>query len=332
MSINIFKNEVKVDNNEVKEDKIRKYPKVFRIDNYPKKEKFPMDKPVFIQEKLDGSNITLEFIKDENGMMVLNLYSRMRKIDINSKDDKKNWNSFFIWVKEREDFLISEVENLYKIGDLYPNAPLLIHGEWLNMAKLSYNKTHKNSFWVFDIKMNGYFLEMLRLYKITNLLKLNNVPHISEEESLSSILENMDSYIKDKKTLLDGSDSKREGIVVKTICGGQRIKFVSNDFKESMGTKKEKNAPLFIITQKIITEQRVQKYIQKIKEMGIIDKNIDYSNGENIKNIFKNQKLLIDDFMEEEFKKLLNLVKQQIGRECSKALKEFVKEQQKIEK
>lgn len=306
----------------VKKEDRRQYPKLYRMDNQSThEERFPMDKPIVIQEKLDGSNVTIKFVKGE-----MELHSRTMKLDKENKEAIKNWGPLFKWAEENKPKLLELANAIFE--DM--SAEISLHGEWLMMAKLPYNKTHKNTYHIFDIRVNKVFLGYKRAKNLVERFGFNFVPIVDEAHSLTSIMEGIETYVEGQKTLLEHSDSKREGVVVKTLNGQHRLKFVSKEFKESMGQRGNKSVPLFMITRDLIDPQRIQKYLYRLKETGVVDGYIDFSDGKTIGTLFKNTKILIDDFMDEEGEKFMKLVKKTVNKQIGKSLREYIEAQQKL--
>lgn len=307
------------------------YPSVRRLNNYTKEEgrEFPKDEKLVIQEKLDGSNVTIQFTKGEDKPRA---YSRTVEID---RENVGNWGTLIAWIDSNEEFKkFQEIVNSMQstIGeDGEEIKPFVrLHGEWLMQAKLSYNKTHANSFWLFDVVDNLGFKSVDFVATTAKALSLNLIPMFEEELTLMEFVAKSNDYVEGQKTLLPDSDSQREGVIIKTKDGKNRMKFVSSAFKEAMGDKVDKSQPLFVFNTSLIAEARVQKYIHKLKEMNLLPLHVDYEDGMVMKTIFTNLEILFQDFMDEEFESFKKLIEKQIRKETGKAVKSYVEKQREL--
>lgn len=306
-------------------EKIRNYPKIYHLDNFEEntRTEFPKNELLFIQEKLDGSNITLEIEVDK-----IKIYSRNGEID---RENSKDWKKLIEWVDNNEElkrFQKLLAEELFLVKDNFSGEKYSykLFGEWLSIGKLAYNQSYKNTFWLFDIKdPYGNFLSPIKVKEIAEIFKLNSVPMFEEKITIKQLIERIDEFV-NGDTFLENSKSKREGIVVKTEDGNFRLKFVSQQFKEIKKEKREKSKPSIEINDELFTEQRIDKYVNRLKEDGKLPFDASF-NGQNLKVLYENLAILHEDFMEEEFNNLLKLIVKEIKRNSGKALTEYIKKQ-----
>lgn len=310
---------------------MRLYPRIEKLTSFAREEgrEFPREEKLIIQEKLDGSNVTIQFTNGEDKPRI---FSRTTEIN---RENAGNWGTLVAWVDNNEAFkMFQTVVNAMTITinengeEVKPFVRL--HGEWLMQAKLSYNKTHAHSFWLFDVVDESGFKAVDIVKATAQALSLNLIPMFEEELTLMEFVARSNDFVEGQKTLLPDSDSQREGVVIKTKDGKNRMKFVSSAFKEAMGEAVDKSKPLFVFNTNLIAEARVQKYIHKLKEMNILPLHVDYEDGMVLKAIFTNLDILFQDFMEEEFESFKKLIEKQIKKETGKAVKSYVAKQKEL--
>lgn len=291
------------------------YEKIKRPDNYDKfKEPFKKGEKITIQEKIDGSNTG---IMNVDGKLVC--YSRTQKL----KDDDGNFKQFIKFVKDNE-------ENILK----YLGNGEVIFGEWLGMAKITYNSKAKQGliprYYVFDIakkieniedeeKINRiYYTPEESEFMAKNML-LPFTPVIEKEIELEDFNSLLGKYVESKPSLLD-SDCMREGIVIKSIDGTKRVKIVASQFREVKVKKIKALTNENEWLNKFITPMRVEKYLQKLKEQYSLEE----IKPEQFKLVFKNLDLISEDIFEEEFDLLKKSILKLIKKQAVPAIKDYL--------
>lgn len=212
---------------------------------------------ISITEKIDGSNAS--FCHDEEGMFFA--FSRRKALDY-----KDTMSGFYNFVQELN-------HEAYKDAKDYS-----IFGEWLRKVKIAYDKEKMNRFYAYDIydKASGKWLlpdavkEFCKQHELEYIHELYYGPFISWEHCKGFL--NNPAY-----------GEKQEGIVVRNVSAMERedrnpcILKVVNEFYKEVKMKKTidpeaeaEKAMARMLMESIVTENRVQKEICKLKEDGII--------------------------------------------------------------
>lgn len=293
------------------------YESIKRPDNYPKfKEPFVKGDKIQIQEKLDGSNLS---IMKDNGK--LRIFSRTREITGNYTDFK----GLEEWIKEHESIILQTLKN----GNV-------IFGEWLGQAKIPYNKKAGKGeierYYMFDMatsieNMNDeeriirHYVPLIVAFDYASRMKIPFVPIINTELEFNTFEELTPIYVENQRSMLD-NDCIREGIVVKTIDGKKRIKIVGKDFSEVKSKKFIKTKSPYDFLDKYITPMRIQKFLMKVTEK----EHVEEFTKEEYKLIFKNLDLLSEDILEEELEAIKNDLNRIIKKQSINAIKEYLEQ------
>lgn len=276
------------------------YNSIKRPDNYNRfEEPFVKGEEVVIQEKIDGSNTC---IMNDSGK--LRLFSRTQEIT----DCEENFKDFHTFVKDNAETILKHL----------PDGHFLF-GEWLGMAKITYNKKAKQGlmpkYYAFDIAykidnmdnedtIKRYFLHPRESELIVHNMGLNFVPEIDKIE-LPDLEILLDNYVEQKNSLID-SDCMREGIVVKSIDGKKRMKIVGSQFSEvrqkAFKIKPRENGWL----DTYLTPMRIEKFLMKVKEIN----NLEKISVEDYKIVFRSLDLIAEDIITEE----IDLIKKQLSK------------------
>ena len=254
---------------------------------------------IVIQEKIDGANAS--FRRDGD---VVRAYSRNQEL---SKHNTLG--GFYDWVQEN-----------IKAKDLLRGV--IYFGEWTNSHKVKYPEYEKQ-FFLYDIflypesefelenwknEKNGYYESFAAVRMEAKQLGINTVPVFYEGEYQS--FEHLQSFV--GRTALGGrlgDIETGEGIVVKNVkyydrSGNQVfVKLVTDAFREVQKQKAPKD-PTKAMTQEqefvdqVVSEQRVEKFLYKFIDEGILDENYGIEDmGIILKNM--NQRILEDVLKEE---------------------------------
>ena len=222
-----------------------------------------------ITEKFDGSNASACWDPDENCMAC---FSRTQELT-----GTNSLNGFKEYILTLPD----------KTKDVFKEHPeLVLFGEWSNKNKIVYSDTGKKKHWyVFDIynrkkeiwEPQTFVKEICQLAGLEYIQELYSGPFVSWEHCKEFLHKN--SY-----------GDTQEGIVVKNQSKLQNdeirlpkyIKIVNDEFKERMSVRQriidpevelaKQNAQA--ITDSIVTRNRVEKMIYKLRDEGIFPEKI----------------------------------------------------------
>lgn len=318
--------------------KIRIYPKVYRRDNDKDtwKPETKKENRILIQEKIDGSNFAFGLNDGK-----FKIYSRTNEIT-NLKEFGKT--------------KLDEVRGLEdKIRKMFPDyRTIMFYGEILGQAKLSYNKEKsgklKDSFFLFDMfysKDQGHtktlieegFGEWADYTKLESLAKLliecQVVPIIkimSYEEWQDKQNELFNKYVQNNDnvypSLINETESPREGVVVKVESTPMRYKIVSAAFREKQGLKGKvtEKAPLEQkIAEMFMTDGRIEKTLQKLQLSGKFDG--DRKNKRNYSIMLGSANDMIEDIFEEEIEEIKTMIAKELRRLASKRMIKYIEQE-----
>ncbi|PGO60759.1 hypothetical protein CN981_09490 [Priestia megaterium] len=242
---------------------------------------------IIIQEKLDGANASFRKIGD-----AIHAFSRNKELS-----EENTLGGFYQMITNHPDLL----EN---ISEKY-----IFFGEWLNPHKVKYPE-HQKTFFLYDI----YDTEACRYLPFENvkdageILGFNVVPVFYEGEYIS--FEHLQSFVgrSDLGGML-GEVLTGEGIVVKNVDFIDRygrqvfVKLVTDAFREVQKQKAPKDPKIEltqeqIFIQSVVTEPRIEKFLYKFVDEGILDEHFGI---EDMGTILKNMNTRIyEDVMKEE--------------------------------
>lgn len=164
-------------------------------------------------EKIDGTNIHVDFICSDNGNINMSINGRTDKSDIPQHLFNKIKNIF-------------NLENITNYFDFKPNTEIRIFGEGYG-CKIqkggNYIKDDVN-FILFDININGVWLKREDIEKISEDLEINIVPIIGYM-TIPEAIKYVDNGF--KSTISENKEYLAEGLVLKTPFG----------FKDRMGNR-----------------------------------------------------------------------------------------------
>lgn len=251
---------------------------------------------IVIQEKLDGANASFTF---DNGE--LHAFSRNRKLDASN-----TLGGYY-------EFIVSKFKDTKHLL----NEDYIYFGEWLNPHKVKY-EGYEKQFFLFDIysKSKQQYLDFKEVEHEAITLGLNLIPVFYRGKYES--FEQLESYV--GQTKVNGKIGEKhlgEGIVVKNIdyrdrFGNQMfVKLVVDEFREVQKQKKAKNPTEFmntteyILAESLATKGRIDKIIYKLRDEGVIGKNID---KKEIGLVFKECNLrTYEDILKEESDSLVDI-------------------------
>lgn len=269
---------------------------------------------IVVQEKLDGANAS--FRKDGD---VIRVYSR--NLELN---EENNLGGFYQWVQESID-----INTLVDTGVYF--------GEWMNPHKIKY-PNYQEQFFLYDVydTETERYIEFNLVRAQAKKLNVNLIPvfYMGEYKSF----EHLESFV--GKTLVGGQFKDREmgeGIVVKNVDYIDRygrqvfVKLVSDEFREVQKQKPPKDPSkvseeqIFVNT--TVTEARVDKFLHKFVDEGILDENWGI---EDMGTILRNLGgAIFDDIIKEESDMLPKeyeekLVKRAIGKTLPQIVKKII--------
>ncbi|MER2006535.1 MAG: RNA ligase family protein [Psychrobacillus sp.] len=249
---------------------------------------------IIIQEKLDGANAS--FRRDGD---IVRAYSRNNELN-----EQNNLGGFYQWVQENV-----KAEDLEKDG--------IYFGEWLNPHKVKYPEYQKQFFLydIYDVELNRY-ISFSVVEKVAKKLNINVVPVFYD--GLYQGFDHLMSFV--GKTELGGvlgDTPTGEGIVVKNVgyfdrFGNQKfVKLVTDKFAEVQKQKKPKDPKITLTAEQkfvdaTITEARVEKFLHKFVDEGILDEQYGI---EDMGVILKNMNPRIqEDIIKEELDNFINII------------------------
>lgn len=269
-----------------------------------------------ITEKFDGANASACW-DDETESMIA--FSRKQELSYN-----KTLSGFWEYINNLSDLTV----------DVFKSNPnWVVFGEWSVKNKIVYDDNKKKHWYVYDIydtekqKWIEQFLvkSFCEVAKLEYIHELYNGGFISWEHCRSFM--NSPAY-----------GSRQEGIVVKnqTKLNSTEnrfpfyLKIVNSDFAESMKSpkiidleKEESMSAAMKITESIVTKNRVEKMIYKLRDEGILPEKI---NPTDMKLVAINlPKRVYDDCIKEE-NELVKLAGEYFSRHCNSLTMKFAKE------
>lgn len=307
-------------NNNKEKLEIKTYPSIKRIDNFRQVDLeahgITNDTEIEVYEKLDGSNISLVLDGKNKTWKAFSRNTEILAEDGNFTKALEYFKNLNIVIATEKGFF-SHIDNKFTIC-----------GEWLQMAHLPYNKTHHFTWWVFDAfngeNDNRQWVDTEILKEICLNNHFNQVPFIAKT-TYGEFLAKRDEYI-NGKTLIEGSTSSREGVVIKTPDRIFKMKFVCEDFRENIKTapKQFKKGVIETLAEgELITPARVAKFFTKLKDQNVLPEDCNYN--EHMKIIFENSKQLVNDFLDEELEVIMLKVREEIISKAKKSTAKAIK-------
>lgn len=260
---------------------MKMYCKIKRPDNA----KYQIEKGqlVVIQEKLDGSNTA---IYNDNGK--IRYFSRSQELK-----GEDGLGGFVKYMKAKED----------KILEYLPKGYVLF-GEWLGQGKINYNSLAKQGkiepYYAFDLAkqieqrptededFTRVFANIDEMKEMAKKIGTKVVPEL-KVMNFASYEDLKERYVDNQKSALEGTDSIREGIVIKTINGDKRIKIVGDKFQEVKTIKNGETKSPFAFLDKYITPMRICKFLTTI--------GIENPKPEDYREIFKQLDVIAEDII-----------------------------------
>lgn len=287
---------------------MKMYCKIKRPDNA--KEQIEQEERIVIQEKLDGSNTA---VMNDNGK--LRLFSRSNELI-----GEDGLGGFVRYIRAKERQILEHLPNGY-----------VLYGEWLEQGKINYNSLAKQGkiepYYAFDLvkeiiqrpteeeDFTRVFASIEEMKDMANKIGLKTVPELAVEK-LISYEELKQKYVDNQKSVLEGTDCIREGIVIKTLDGAKRIKIVADKFQEVKSVKNTTTKSPYDFLDRYITPMRICKFLTTI--------GIDNATKEDYRKIFKKLDIIADDIVEEESEQILQDIKRIIKKQAVLNIKEYV--------
>ena len=294
---------------------MKMYCKIKRPDNA--KENINKGEKVVIQEKIDGSNTA---ILNDNGK--IRYFSRSQELT-----GEDGLGGFIKYIKAKEDKILQYLPNGY-----------VLYGEWLGQGKINYNSLAKQGkiepYYAFDLvkeiinkptedeEFTRVFASIAEMKDIAYRIGLKTVPELQIID-FNNYNDLKVKYVDNQKSALEGTDSIREGIVIKTINGAKRIKIVADTFQEVKTIKNSQTKSPYAFLDRYITPMRICKFLTAI--------GIENPTKEDYIKIFKKLDVIAKDILEEEGEQILKDVGRIIKQQAIPNIKEYV-EQTKEEK
>ena len=287
---------------------MKMYCKIKRPDNA----KYQIEKGqlVVIQEKLDGSNTA---IYNDNGK--IKYFSRSQELK-----GQDGLGGFVKYMKAKED----------KILEYLPKGYVLF-GEWLGQGKINYNSLAKQGkiepYYAFDLAkkieqrptededFTRVFANIDEMKEMAKKIGIKVVPEL-KVMNFASYEDLKERYVDNQKSALEGTDSIREGIVIKTINGDKRIKIVGDKFQEVKTIKNGETKSPFAFLDKYITPMRIRKFLTTI--------GIENPKPEDYREIFKQLDVIAEDIIVEEKEQILKDRNRIIKKQAIPNIKEYV--------
>lgn len=287
---------------------MKMYCKIKRPDNA----KYQIEKgeQIVIQEKLDGSNTA---IYNDSGK--IRYFSRSRELK-----GEDGLGGFVKYIKSKEEEILKYLPQGY-----------VLFGEWLEQGKINYNSLAKQgkieSYYAFDLvrkieqrptedeDFTRIFASMEEMKDIANKIGLKTVPEL-KVMNFTSYEELKEKYVDNQKSALQGTDTIREGIVIKTLDGEKRIKIVGDKFKEVKSIKNSETKSPFAFLDRYITPMRICKFLTTL--------GIENPKTEDYREIFKHLDIISQDILEEEKEQILKDINRIIKKQAISNIKEYI--------
>lgn len=287
---------------------MKMYCKIKRPDNA----KYQIEKgeQIVIQEKLDGSNTA---IYNDSGK--IRYFSRSRELK-----GEDGLGGFVKYIKSKEEEILKYLPQGY-----------VLFGEWLEQGKINYNSLAKQgkieSYYAFDLvrkieqrptedeDFTRIFASTEEMKDIANKIGLKTVPEL-KVMNFTSYEELKEKYVDNQKSALQGTDTIREGIVIKTLDGEKRIKIVGDKFKEVKSIKNSETKSPFAFLDRYITPMRICKFLTTL--------GIENPKTEDYREIFKHLDIISQDILEEEKEQILKDINRIIKKQAISNIKEYI--------
>ena len=287
---------------------MKMYCKIKRPDNA----KYQIEKgeQIVIQEKLDGSNTA---IYNDSGK--IRYFSRSQELK-----GEDGLGGFVKYIKSKEEEILKYLPQGY-----------VLLGEWLEQGKINYNSLAKQgkieSYYAFDLvrkieqrptedeDFTRIFASVEEMKDIANKIGLKTVPEL-KVMNFTSYEELKEKYVDNQKSALQGTDTIREGIVIKTLDGEKRIKIVGDKFKEVKSIKNSETKSPFAFLDRYITPMRICKFPTTL--------GIENPKTEDYREIFKHLDIISQDILEEEKEQILKDINRIIKKQAISNIKEYI--------
>lgn len=287
---------------------MKMYCKIKRPDNA--KYQIEEGNLVVIQEKLDGSNTA---IYNDNGK--IRYFSRSQ--ELKGEDGLRG---FVKYMKAKENKILKYLPKGY-----------VLFGEWLGQGKINYNSMAKQGkiepYYAFDLvekieqkltedeEFTRVFATISEMKEIADKIGLKTVPELKILK-FTSYEKLKEKYVDNQKSALEGTDCIREGIIIKTLDGGKRIKIVGDKFQEVKKIKNTETKSPFAFLDRYITPMRICKFLTTL--------GIENPKTEDYREIFKHLDVIAQDILEEEKEQILKDINRIIKKQAIPNIKEYV--------
>lgn len=253
---------------------------------------FEVGDHIVIQGKMDGANAAISYDSESNKLVAFS-----RKNELNFLN---TLNGFWNWVQTLDVGLYSK----------YPDY--VFFGEWLTPHTIKYIKDAYCKFYFYDVydKRNECYLAQTKVKELAdelNLIYVNtlydgefiSLDHCKSFAGQSTLAQNIGEGIVIKNQSKLNNHNSRTPFVLKIVVS-QFKEIQDNNYKQKIEDpqKVEARAKAQEIVDKIVTKNRIQKELFKMRDEGMIPEKIE---PENMSMIARSlPKRIFDDCMKEE--------------------------------
>lgn len=246
---------------------MKKYMDIERLKEFKNDKGWNPTDIVVVQEKMDGSNASFQY---DEASGEIKAFSRRNELT-----PTNTLNGFYNWVKLKE-------KDKYFVDVVKTHSNLVFFGEWGVKNKVKYKEEYYGQFYFYDIYDTNAECWMPQEFvkQMANILNLGyvNTLYVGEFKNWDNMRQFMG---KSDLALVEG-----EGVVVKnqtllnTPKGEFYLKLVCESFSEVMKVREPKTvdpnkAPAKEIVDTIVTERRVEKMLNNLRDDGILVEPID---------------------------------------------------------
>lgn len=282
-----------------------KFTKIPRVEKFVNLLEDNKKETMYITEKLDGSNGS--FRLHEGKVMT---FSRNLPLS-----EENTLNGFWNWVQDN-------------ISPELLNPKYIYYGEWLTKHKIDY-KEHLNNFVLFSVYDTETFsyLPFEFVEEEANKLKIELV-HLFYKGAFQS-LEHIKQFV--GRSTYDNVEFG-EGVIIfipSIVFPRDKesqvfLKWIGEQFSEvkKVNASKPKLNTLDKLVESFVTQQRMDKILNKLQDEGLLETNLDMSDMGNTLKTLDTQ--FTDDIIEEELDTIIKAIKKDIQKRVPVLVKNFI--------
>lgn len=287
---------------------MKHFTKIPRVEKFTKLLEDNKEKTIYVMEKLDGSNASFRIHNGE-------LLTFSRRLALSSEN---TLNGFYNWAHEN-------------INSKTLNERYIYFGEWLTKHKIDY-KEHLNNFVLFAVydTENHEYLPFEEVQKISQALNLELV-HLFYSGVYQS-LEHIEQFV--GETAYENVDFG-EGIIIfipdlvfpRDKESQVFLKWVGEEFAEvkKINASKPKVKTLDTLIDSFITQQRMDKILQKLQDEGSIDSELGLQDmGTVLKTLNTG---FTEDILDEELDAIIKFLRNYIQKRVPALVKNFIQKE-----